>query len=385
MSAGRQRTALVVEIGGRAGRWACKSLHESGFRVVGTYNSIKSAHDAGGPYCDMLRPLASPRDDGGAFADGVCAIVDEVHADVIMQTDNEAATEVLTHVHARTSAAVVGPDERQYKALCDKSTLDETARAAGLDTPLTVLLDADGPIGDLPAFPCIVKPAGAITGDEWRHLQRTASVVHDPSDRDRRVAELVRAAGAALVQEQVVGRAWRVHFVATRDAIATLPVITRYSYPRDAGMSSVQQLPKAAPDRIFDDAELLIRSTGYVGPGSVQFIERDDRFFVHDVNLRLPSSVAISIKGGLDMPTLAARVALGDENVLANVRLRRGITYVWLGGEVRALLREVREPRRAPRALATFASVVGSAALGPASVLDRAPFRHRLRRALTRS
>ena len=269
---------------------------------------------------------------------------------------------------------MVGPDERQYLAVCDKAVLDETAREAGLDSPSTVLVDGSGASEALPPLPSIVKPAKALRGVGWGAQQRSAAVAHTEQERDELVSELVSFAGAALVQEHVSGRAWRIHFVASESSLAAIPVITRLSFPRDAGMSTVQHVPVQAPAKIFGDTEKLIRHIGYIGPGSVQFLERDGRFFVHDVNLRMPSSVAISIHAGLDMPTLAARVALGDEGVLDRVELRRGITYVWLGGEARAL-------RAAPsaRALARFARLVSTAGLGQRNVLDYFPLRARLR------
>lgn len=382
MSPQGRPTVVVGAVTGRAARSACRSLQRDGFRVVGTFGDRRGLDAGGGPFCDVVHALANPRDDGSVFANGLLDIVAKEQADVVMQTDNEAATEVLARLHGRTSAAVVGPDTRQYSLLCDKAILPETAKAAGLASPATVHVDAGGAHGPLPPLPCIVKPATVVTGPGWGDRHRSASVAHTEQERDELVREFVESIGAAVVQEQVVGKAWRIHFVAAPSRFAALPVLTRLSYPRDAGMSTVQWVPESAPETIFTHAERLIRHVGYVGPGSVQFLERAGSFYVHDVNLRLPSSVAISIKAGLDMPALAARCALGRHDALDHVRLRRGVTYVWLGGEARALRSGLRSPRRAPRALATFAGLVASAALRPGDVLDYVPVRARLRTAL---
>jgi hypothetical protein len=73
------------------------------------------------------------------------------------------------------------------------------------------------------------------------------------------------------------------------------------------------------------------------------------------------------------MPTLAARVALGDEAAVERAQLRRGVTYVWLGGEVRAL-----RSAPSPSAFVRFARLVSTAGLGRSNVLDYFPLRARL-------
>lgn len=371
-------TVLVADVGGRAGRWAARSLRRAGYRVVGTAGDLRSANAGGGLYCHAVRAVPAPTRDSEGFLAALFAAAADEGADVILPTDDEGGTHLLAGARDRTAAAIVGPDERQFGLLCDKAALVETAAAAGLEGPRSVLVDRAGTHGELPPLPCIVKPVAAGTGVGETNSDQKAVLAHDEREREARIQELLDTVGSALVQERVVGRAWRVHFVAGPGAFASLPVVTRRSFPRDAGMSTVQVVPAAAPSRLFADAETLVRSVGYVGPGSVQFIEQDGRLLVHDVNLRLPASVAISIAAGLDMPRLAVECALGRYDALDGVRIRRGVTYVWLGGEARALKAELRSPRRAPRALATFVATAGGAALGPRNVLDRIPARVRL-------
>ena len=59
--------------------------------------------------------------------------------------------------------------------------------------------------------------------------------------------------------------------------------------------------------------------------GSVQFLERGGSFYIHDVNLRLPASVAVSIKAGLDMPALAV---LASRIVAEEQALRRPVAVM---------------------------------------------------------
>jgi hypothetical protein len=86
-------------------------------------------------------------------------------------------------------------------------------------------------------------------------------------------------------------------------------------------------------------ASRLLELVDYRGPGSIQAFERDGDLVVHDVNLRLPITVAVTIRAGLDMPRLAVESALG-EPLRTPTRLVPA-TYVGLD-EVRHLVASVR-------------------------------------------
>jgi len=119
-----------------------------------------------------------------------------------------------------------------------------------------------------------------------------------------------------------------------------------------------------------DASRRLISALGYRGPGSVQFIERGGTFYVHDVNLRLPSSVAVSMLAGLDMPRLAVESALGLPLDLQSVELRAGVRYVWLHGELRNLVRRIQSGEPPSRVWEIAADIL-LALVSPHRVLDQ--------------
>jgi carbamoyl-phosphate synthase large subunit len=363
----------VVDVTGRAGRAACRSLRTA-HRVVGTAGDAGSARRGGGLYCAAVRVVPPPTVDPEGFRAAVDQVIRSENVDVVIQTDNEAATQLFAERAPAGPAVVVGPTAAQFAALCDKAALIRSAGDVGVDSPRTVVVRAGEDARELPAPPVIVKPLAAGTGTVELDANRSASVAHDERERDELVGALVSTLGAAVVQEQVVGNAWRVHFVADATAFVGVPVLTRLSVPRDAGMSTVQYVPSFAPERLFADAETLVRSVGYVGPGSVQFFERDGRFLVHDVNLRLPATVALSIAAGLDLPRVAVEGALGGS--LRGQAHAPGAVYVWLGAEARFLVEELRaSPRRGLRASARFAATIGGALLNRRGVVDHTPLR----------
>jgi carbamoyl-phosphate synthase large subunit len=305
------------------------------------------------------------------FLEEVERICVEHSIDAVMSNDDEGITQLLaTDLPSPGGAVFVGPTTDQYDRVCDKSNLHETAREAGLETPAFSYADSDGDAPDWPPLPSVVKPRTTQTRTAGTLIRRSAIVVNTPAERDAAVTEVCAATGGAVVEERIVGTAWRAHFVADGGHLAMVPVTTVRSSPEDAGMSSVQAVTGFAPLELRLASQQLLDFLDYQGPGSFQFIERDGRFYLHDVNLRLPSSVALTMLAGLDMPRLAVEVALGRSVDLSSVRIRQDVRYVWLHGELRNLANRARE-RQALRRVWEIASEILLAALSPRRVLDQ--------------
>jgi carbamoyl-phosphate synthase large subunit len=207
---------------------------------------------------------------------------------------------------------VVGPTASQFRALCDKQRLGETAALAGLSVPRRALVRSGGREGDWPTLPSLVKPRA--TSLATAHLvTRKPTVVRTAVERDRAVRGLVQEGADVLVEEQVRGRAWRVHFVRATDGVGLLTLRAERSFPVHTGQSSVQTVAREdAPPQLAAGAVRLLDLVDYCGPGSIQAFERQGEIVVHDVNLRLPITVAVTIRAGFDMPRLAVEAALGE-------------------------------------------------------------------------
>lgn len=362
-------TVLVLQAGNRSGPWACRSLARAGFRVVG-------AHDAGrvagrSRYCRAPIRTASAFAAADDFLDDVERICRMFAVDAVLSNDDEGITQLLAgHPDRLAGAVFVGPTAEQYERVCDKGRLHATARAAGLDTPLAVTVESPDADVDWPPLPSVVKPRTTQTQVAGTLVRRSAIVVATPGERAAAVAEICRATGSAIVEERIVGASWRAHFVGDGSDVAIVPVTTVRSSPEEAGMSSVQTVAAAAPGALVDASRTLIAALGYRGPGSVQFIERGGTFYVHDVNLRLPSSVAVSMLAGLDMPRLAVESALGRPLDLRSVALRAGVRYVWLHGELRNLVRRIQAGDPLSRIWEIAADIL-LALVSPHRVLDQ--------------
>jgi len=362
-------TVLVLQVGNRSGPWACRSLARAGFRVVG-------AHDAGrvagrSRYCRAPIRTASAFAAADDFLEDVERICRRYAVDAVLSNDDEGITQLLAaHPDKLAGAVFVGPTAEQYERVCDKGRLHATARAAGLDAPLAVTVESSDADVDWPPLPSVVKPRTTQTQVAGTLIRRSAIVVATPAERAAAVAEICSATGSAIVEERIGGTSWRAHFVGDGTDVAIVPVTTVRSSPEEAGMSSVQTVAAAAPGALVDASRGLVAALGYRGPGSVQFIERLGTFYVHDVNLRLPSSVAVSMLAGLDMPRLAVEAALGRPVDLRSVKVRAGVRYVWLHGELRNLVRRIQAGEPTSRVWEIAADIL-LALVSPHRVLDQ--------------
>lgn len=296
---------LVVGSELRAGPRAIRSLKSAGYRVLGAH-----MHDPfGGRSLPCPRPLRHPPLDGdrARFAGWLGETVRRERVTAVLGANEDAARMLTCCDDALGSAVRVGPDAAQYTALCDKWNLAETALAVHVPHPATVLIGPDTPAADV-ALPTIVKPRESGEGVEQIALK--AEIVRTPEELDRVLALLRRHGADAIAQELVAGPRWSVHGVSTSQGLVAVATRVVRDYPRGRGITSLGQ-GMAVPPGLRAAVERLCGRVGYRGGLSVNVIERGAELVVHDVNLRLPAAMGMSMAAGLDMPRLAVDDALG--------------------------------------------------------------------------
>jgi predicted ATP-grasp superfamily ATP-dependent carboligase len=159
--------------------------------------------------------------------------------------------------------------------------------------------------------------------------------VTDRASLDRVVERQLAGGHSLLVQEEVVGEMWRLHAVRSGGRALYLGARTFANHPFKVGQSTVSAF-SPAPDALVEVGSRLLDHVGFEGAGVIQFVDRGGEWHVHDVNLRLPSSVAGTVAAGIDMPRLAVEIALGAKPALDPVRVRP-LRVVQLSGEMDAL------------------------------------------------
>ena len=326
---------IVVWTGYRPGPWVLRALKAAGHRPIGV-----SPDPAGGRSTACLRPLRcpSPSTSPDGFLASLETLCRERGAHAVLPL-SENAVEVLAErvEEGLAGAVIVGPDAGQYVALCDKTALRDTVAAAGLESPAGVTVGREGPTGPWPSFPSIVKLRATAMGDSAIEVL----VVHDERGRAAAVEAILSAGHEAVVQERVIGTHWTVHAVRGADGrfAAVLGRIER-TFPRGAGMPSViSVLAREGP--AIDAARRVLDQVDYRGLANVQLFERADGLFVvHDVNLRPPAPVALSIRAGLNLPALAVEATVGREWAAPRAPLRP-FAYISRFDEMKGLVNDV--------------------------------------------
>jgi hypothetical protein len=378
---GTRPTVFVPQLGWRAGPRACRSLSAAGFRVIGGQDEARSERARfrrarlayQGADCSSVLEYPSPGEQPEAFLAAVARICEQHDVTAVLPVDDEVVHLLAAYLPRPGGAVFVGPTIEQFRQLADKGALGVLAGQAGFAQPPAVVVGPGGPQDEWPSLPSMVKPR--VTGAETRRglVSRKPVLVCSEEERDRAVGELVETVGEALVEEQVRGDAWRVHFVRDTTRTITLTLRALRNYPPNTGQGSVLRVAPP-PAGLVPAAERLLELVDYRGPGSIQVIEREGRFFVHDVNLRLPLTVGGTIRAGFDMPRLAVEAALGIPLEARPLEIGPA-TYVFLDGELHHLLDGLRGRETQARAPRVAADLV-LAAVKPSGVLDPFLLRH---------
>lgn len=344
-AATRAPTVLVAWCGYRSGPWAVRSLRAAGYRVIASH----PRGDGGGRSTAVRAPVRhpSPIADPAGFMAWIRETCRHEGVDVVLPLDEDVVRLLAEHPLGVEGTVIAGPDARQFRMLCDKLELAVTTALVGADHPPSVEVGADGPVGPWPPLPSIVKPRTSLSDS----VRAPVVAVTTEAERDAAIAHLRVSDLDAVVQEQIAGQPWVLH--CARDAAGTTVMVAARvvtTYPRVVGTSSVSRTVPTPPE-LERHARALLDVCDFRGACCMNLIERDGRYWFHDINLRLAASVGASISAGLDLPRLGVEAALGAMS--APPRTLREITYVPLEAE-RSAFRDARAGRTAesPRALA---------------------------------
>ena len=320
---------LVLWVGRRPGPWTCRSLSRAGYRVV-------AAHPEGAPLGRSRfarRPLRypPPTDRPEEFLDFVGGACPRLGVEAVLALDEDIVKLLAEREPDLAGARIVGPDRRQYQALCDKVTLGETAAAAGVGRPRWADA-AEAARGGWPPLPSVVKPRASSSQGEGASPPR---LVRTAAERAEAVASI--DAGRAVVEEMIDGPQWSVHCASGPGSFAGVAARVTRSHPRGLGTPSVFDVgaPGGAP--ALAAARRLLEQVGYAGVANVQLFERRGEMLVHDINLRPAAGLALAIRAGLDLPRIAVDAALGRAAPVEPASGRRFV-YVAADLELAALL-----------------------------------------------
>ncbi len=216
----------------------------------------------------------------------------------------------------------IGPTPAHIAAMGDKISAKAAARAAGVPTvpgsdgPVTTDAEARRIAAEI-GFPILIKAAG---GGGGKGMQRADA----PDQLDRALSVARREAAAnfgtdAVYLEHLLLRPRHIEVQVLADMYGAAVHLGE----RDCSLQRRYQKvleeapsPAISPElraELGDTALRLVRSIGYRGVGTVEFLYKDGRFFFIEMNTRIqvehPITEAIT---GIDLVREQIRVAMGE-------------------------------------------------------------------------
>ncbi len=165
----------------------------------------------------------------------------------------------------------------------------------GVLTPTTYLYP--GNKGQVFNFPIIVKP----------RFGRGSQSLYKVEDQDQ-LQNLPLNDGEFILQEFIPGKEFTVDIFARPDGVV-LQVV-----PRERIMVKAGQIYKGRTVKRVNLIELakgVAEKFGINGPCNIQFIERNNRFYLIEVNPKFAAGLPLTVNAGVNIPLLLIKIHLG--------------------------------------------------------------------------
>jgi predicted ATP-grasp superfamily ATP-dependent carboligase len=347
-------TVLVTDGEERSALATVRSLVAHGHRVfvAGARARTLAAVSRGAhPVVVRADPLTSAR----AYAAEIAGVAGALDARLLIPVTDGSVEALLENGDLVPSRCTLPfPDLKTFRVASDKVQMLDRARAAGLDTPESVLLDSRAMVerAAIPSlFPAVLKPHRSVVllpdGSRRKLLVEFAESV---DEYRRLIAALPDEAFPVLVQQRIRGPGEGL-FVLRWDG----RIVAQFAHrrlrekPPSGGVSVYRESIAAAPELVAASHRLL-EALDWRGVAMVE-CKRDVRTGRHvfmEVNGRLWGSLQLAIDAGVDFPALLASCATGAPMTGVGMpSYRVGVRSRWFWGDVDHLyLRLRRSPRR---------------------------------------
>ena len=245
---------------------------------------------------------------------------------------------------------IVGGDRKSVERFLDKGETLRASDAAGFPTPEwrtpTTIEGVLGAVDEI-GYPCALKPRRTYARVGPRFIQRRYIVVRDRTEARVAIERIALDGAMPIVQAYVPGRSLAITAVVSRGkVVAGVAREAMTFFPITGGASCWRRT--VPPDDIgVSEAFALLEKVNYDGLGEVEYqVDNDGIPRLMEIGVRAHGWVSLAVAAGVDLPVLAARMALGEESAsLGPVSWRVGVEMRSPGGESQRLLQAL-DPRK---------------------------------------
>jgi predicted ATP-grasp superfamily ATP-dependent carboligase len=333
---------VLLDASQRQGLVAVRSLGRLGL-AVGAFDATRAA--AGySRWCKVRDRLPDPTAEG--FAEALDALLDR-HEPKLVIPAHDGTIELLRArrelLERRTRLALA--DDAALETAVDKRRTLDLADTLGIAVPRSVELsegvtvrDAVGELG----LPVVVKPVRSWVTRDGAAQRLSVGLATALAEAERLVEGMREAGAPVILQEWVNGtRESVITCYADGEFAASFALGVLRTYPPLGGSSVIRESLPLSPE-LVEPAHRLVRAARLEGVSEIEF-RRDERgrLVLMEINPRLPATVELAVRAGVDFPQLLYRWALGLPLPFSNA-YRVGLRLRWLGGDVRWLVESLR-------------------------------------------
>jgi predicted ATP-grasp superfamily ATP-dependent carboligase len=351
------RRVLVTSATTDAGLAAMRALTRAGAQV---YAADSGRLPRGARSRFALVSFELPPGTHPDFEAALLRLVQDVRPDAFLPLGNRAVL-AASHLqdHLARSTALNVPDVAAFMAAYDKAACLESCRALGIACPAAYSMDeALDALGRGDGTTVVVKPPH----DEG--AARGIAYVRGPDALVRAWTACRERFGGALLQEHIPGgpeamKTAVLLFSRGSRLAAAFTARKIRQWPPSGGLTAMGL--STEEHELVEQTLPFFEKWGWRGPAEVELKldERDGRHKLIEINPRFPAYLRFPVRCGLDLPTLAVRLAL-DESVEPRPLLGGyavGATHLDPGVFLRSVAADLQHPaiRPAGQAIAALA------------------------------
>lgn len=328
---------VLLDAAQRQSLVAVRSLGRHGL-AVGAFDEMPAA--AGfSRWCSARGLLPGPEE--AVFGEALGGLLDRYAPEVVMAAHDgtiEALRATRAQLEQRTRLALA--EEAALEIAVDKRLTFDLARSLDVDVPRGIDLregdETRAAVAEV-GLPVVAKPARSWVEHGGAARRLSGGLATSLAEAERLV-EGLRAAGATVILQEWIpgGRESVINCFAHGEFAASFALRVLRTHPPLGGSSVVRE--SVAPEsELVEPAQRLVRAAGLEGVSEVEF-RRDarGRLVLMEINPRLPATVELAVRAGVDFPRLLYLWAL-DRPLPPAGPYRVGLRLRWLGGDLRWL------------------------------------------------
>jgi peptidoglycan/xylan/chitin deacetylase (PgdA/CDA1 family)/predicted ATP-grasp superfamily ATP-dependent carboligase len=329
-----RRTALIVDGNTGPSLAVVRSLGRQGWTIVVPAGS----RAARSRFANQIVELADAVEEPQEFSAGLARLVDELALDVVVPSTDASLEASWRVVGERNQSHILGGDARTVRLALDKVECLRLAEQHGFPVPRWFAPDSTREALDAVAalgISFVVKPRRSfVTFGSVLHHRRHV-VLRGAEDLEAVMSGLAEPTGELpVLQEYVPGRSLSVSAVVHHGNVVGSVARETFTFHPVSGGTSVWKRTIDPGDVGVAEALQLLCDIGLEGLAEVEYqVGADGSPRLMEIGPRIHGWIPLAIAAGVDLPLLAARVAVGQD-VGPVPTYRVGVEMRWPVGEL---------------------------------------------------